>query len=36
MIPSYGQSLVSDKALLQKTRVRTTGILKLEESPNPE
>lgn len=37
MIPSYGQSLVSDKKLLQKTRARTTEILKLEEaSANPE
>jgi malate dehydrogenase (quinone) len=37
MIPSYGQSLVSDKKLLQKTRARTTEILKLEEeSVNPE
>jgi malate dehydrogenase (quinone) len=37
MIPSYGQSLITNKELLDKTRARTTDILKLEEDlTNPE
>ena len=31
MIPSYGQSLIEDAALCQKTRAYTTQILKLED-----
>lgn len=31
MIPTYGQSLIADGALLRSTRARTTHILQLEE-----
>jgi len=34
MVPSYGESLIEDKALLKQVRSRTLNTLKLGDMPN--